>query len=76
MSKRRGNQSVAIEYLNNHVSQREVREVLMSWGVLEHKLRLIDWNKSSFPGREFERAFPLPLGEWPSSTKQGERRTR
>jgi hypothetical protein len=42
--------SVGILYVNNRASQKAVRQALRESGVLEAHIKMIDWNKSRFPG--------------------------
>lgn len=65
---RLGTQSCALEYLNNHIPQKVVRETLKRHGVTDAALSLIDWNKSKFPGPKFSAIFPMPLAKWPGVT--------
>lgn len=62
---RLGDQSVALEYLNNHIPQKVVKETLQQHGVPVEHMALIDWKKNSFPGQKFMEVYPKHLSEWP-----------
>jgi len=65
---RLGDNPISIEYLNNHVPQKVVKEVLQRFGISDQTIGLIVWNKSRFPGAAFKQACPRlkDMWHWPS----------
>jgi hypothetical protein len=55
---------ISLEYLNNHVPQKVVKEVLKKFGISDQVISLVDWNKSRFPGVAFEQACPRLKNVW------------
>ena len=47
-----------LRYLNNHVSQRKVRDKLIEHGLSEAGVKLIDFDKQQFPGELFLKVYP------------------
>jgi hypothetical protein len=63
--------SVGIQYVNNRASQKAVRQALRESGVLEAHIKMIDWNKSRFPGTLIGVVNPRlgNLADWPQRVR-------
>jgi hypothetical protein len=59
--------SVGLLYVNNRASQKAVQQALRESGVLEAHIKMIDWNKSQFPGSLVGVVNPClgDLANWP-----------